>query len=83
MRQEPLNFKVFGSVFDQFIVSSGIQHNNDGFGILKTEIAQLGFLFQDDEKYLGKMPFRTFYGFQYLGGFSDHLPIKLILNLTQ
>lgn len=33
------------------------------------------FLLKDDARYLGQIPFRTFYGFSYLGGYSDHLPI--------
>jgi hypothetical protein len=33
-----------------------------------------------DEKFGGTKPFRTFLGFKYLGGFSDHLPILLILE---
>lgn len=33
------------------------------------------FLFQEDEKYMGQKPYRTFYGARYLGGYSDHLPV--------
>jgi len=39
------------------------------------EIGDLPFLLQDDEKYGGKKPFRTYLGPKYLGGYSDHLPL--------
>ena len=39
------------------------------------EIGDLPFLLEDDEKYGGKKPFRTYLGPRYLGGYSDHLPL--------
>lgn len=33
------------------------------------------FLLEDETKYGGKKPFRTFNGFRYNGGVSDHLPL--------
>jgi endonuclease/exonuclease/phosphatase family metal-dependent hydrolase len=33
------------------------------------------FLLCPDKTYLGKRPFRTYYGFKHEGGFSDHLPV--------
>ncbi|MFZ5940227.1 MAG: endonuclease/exonuclease/phosphatase family protein [Bacteroidota bacterium] len=30
-----------------------------------------------DEKFNGEKPFRTYTGFEYSGGFSDHLPLRL------
>lgn len=44
-------------------------------------IGDLPFLLEDDSKYGGKKPFRTYLGPRYLGGFSDHLP--LVLRLRQ
>lgn len=38
-------------------------------------IGDLPFLLEDDEKYGGKKPFRTYLGPRYLGGYSDHLPL--------
>ena len=34
----------------------------------------------DDTRYGGSMPFRTYEGFRYTGGFSDHLPIILDIS---
>ena len=42
---------------------------------LMTHIADLPFLLTKDEKYGIEIPFRTYIGPRYLGGFSDHLPI--------
>ncbi len=38
-------------------------------------IGDLPFLLEDDEKYGGKKPYRTYIGPRYLGGYSDHLPL--------
>lgn len=37
------------------------------------------YLLVDDEKYLGKKPFRTYTGMHYQGGYSDHLPIMVTI----
>jgi predicted extracellular nuclease len=34
-----------------------------------------GWLLTDDELYTGKKPFRTYTGYRYSAGFSDHLPL--------
>lgn len=34
------------------------------------------FLFTEDKTYRGKRPRRTYYGYKYEGGFSDHLPVR-------
>ncbi len=39
------------------------------------KIVEAGFLMEEDAKYLGNKPFRTFSGYRYNGGYSDHLPI--------
>jgi hypothetical protein len=38
------------------------------------------FLLVNDEKFGGVKTFRTYLGPKYLGGYSDHLPIKIILQ---
>ena len=42
---------------------------------LTAEVFAPDFMLTDDTKYMGKRPFRTYTGIQYLGGYSDHLPI--------
>ena len=35
------------------------------------------FLLTKDKTWRGVRPFRTYYGFKYEGGFSDHLPLVI------
>lgn len=46
---------------------------------LKVELFAPDFLLEDDEKYMGKKPFRTCTGMHYQGGYSDHLPILVTI----
>ena len=75
-----LKYKSDWEVYDQLIVSSALLdtialHVQDN----RAYIFSAPFLLTDDEKYLGKKPFRTYAGPSYLGGFSDHLPVYLDL----
>ena len=47
---------------------------DDGF-FVKADVFKADFLLEDDDRYGGKLPFRTFSGVKYKGGYSDHLPI--------
>jgi len=40
-----------------------------------------GFLLHDDPGYPGKSPLPTYYGYRYMGGFSDHLPVLIDLKI--
>lgn len=71
-----LKYQGIWSIFDQIIISEGLVDK-----VVSHEIVNLPFLLQADEKWGGEKLFRTYYGFQYEGGFSDHLPVKLILDL--
>jgi len=67
-------------LFDQFIVSGNLSKETSDLHISgKPEICSPSFLLVKDEKYLGIKPFRTFTGYRYNGGYSDHLPIRLKL----
>ncbi len=71
------------SVIDQIIVSSAFMvKKNKGLKCLPTSamIDTSQYLLKDDEVYSGKIPFRTYSGYKYIGGFSDHLPIYLDLS---
>lgn len=73
-------------LIDMFIVSESLirDSSESSFPKLKVksaEILRFPFLMQTDEKYSGTVPYRTFHGMQYQGGFSDHLPILLTLSL--
>lgn len=67
-------------IFDQFICSDnliqgvGLQISPD-----ETKICKENFLLEDDKRYMGKKPFRTYMGPIYHGGVSDHLPVSTML----
>ena len=60
---------------DQLIVNAPLLHRIAGFGTIEHS-----FLMENDSKYPGVKPFRTFVGMKYHGGFSDHLPIYVDLH---
>jgi hypothetical protein len=77
-----LKYQSQWSVFDQIVVSGALLNSATG---LRTKaenatIVNLPYLLEKDEKYGGVKPKRTYYGYSYQGGFSDHLPILLKLN---
>jgi hypothetical protein len=68
-------------VFDQWIVSNSFLSLNNCYRFLKSEIMQAYFLLEPDIKFGGLKPKRTYNGFKYQDGFSDHLPILLRIQL--
>lgn len=49
----------------------------------ETYVFNADFLLEEDnKKYGGRKPLRTYSGWKYLGGYSDHLPVYLDLNIT-
>lgn len=74
-----LKFQSQWFVFDQIIVSGGLLIAQEGIFTRPewASICNLPYLIVADEKYGGKKPFRTYSGFKYTGGFSDHLPVML------
>jgi len=63
-------------VLDQFIVSGALlnQVNQLYTGKNDVYIFNENFLLEPDDAYTGMRPNRTFIGYKYNGGFSDHLP---------
>ena len=59
-------------LIDLFLISSSLKN-------ARMEIYSHPLLLEDDEKFLGQKPFRTYYGPRWNGGASDHLPIVLLL----
>ncbi len=74
-------FREQWGVIDQFIVSRALINNHERVKVEKAEILAFPFLLKVDEKYSGTVPFRTFSGMRYIGGFSDHLPVLLTLTV--
>ena len=76
-------YEDFWGCLDQIIVSANLLDNSD-FSVYqqKAQIMDAPFLLVEDSRYGGYKPFRTFNGFKYQGGFSDHLPVFIHLMLV-
>jgi endonuclease/exonuclease/phosphatase family metal-dependent hydrolase len=72
-----LKFEGRWYLFDQFIISGGLFKEISSY---KTVIMSHDFLLEPDEAYTGQKPFRTYNGYIYRGGYSDHLPVLLELR---
>lgn len=70
------------SMIDQMIVSDALLNSKIGLSTQyeNHKIFSADFLLENDATYLGKKPFRTYIGFKYHNGFSDHLPVILDLD---
>ena len=70
-------------VFDQFIVSGTMLRQEEAFYIRPefASIVKLPFLLEKDGRYGNYKLNRTYIGFRYHGGFSDHLPV--LLKITE
>lgn len=76
---------------DQMWVNSGIgvgrYPDTEGIEVPQTlwvnhvRAVAFPFMLTDDRTHLGHRPLRSFYGFDYEGGFSDHLPVSLDLHV--
>jgi endonuclease/exonuclease/phosphatase family metal-dependent hydrolase len=69
------------NIFDQMIVSGSMLSAKEGLTVSKEgyRIFREPFLLTEDKRYNGYKPYRTYTGFSYQGGFSDHLPVYLDL----
>jgi len=71
-------------VLDQFVVSGYLLNNKSTYTSLNdVHIFKADFLLEKDEKYTGERPNRTYIGYKYHGGYSDHLPIYLDLTVKK
>ena len=67
------------NLFDQIIFSSSlIGKNNSNFSYYKTGIYSKKYLYNQSGRYKG-YPFRSFAGGSFLDGYSDHLPVYILL----
>ncbi|MFA7043282.1 MAG: endonuclease [Bacteroidales bacterium] len=63
-------------ILDQMIVSGNLLKKAP-----EAHIFSADFLLIQDERWLGRKPFRTYHGMSYQGGFSDHLPVFADLEI--
>lgn len=66
---------------DQLIVSGNLLTNNR-FTCTEAHVFEADFLLENDDKFLGKQPFRTYNGMKYQAGYADHLPIYVDFEIN-
>ncbi|MBN2681902.1 MAG: hypothetical protein JXR58_05305 [Bacteroidales bacterium] len=68
-------------VLDQFIVPGTMITGKSTLNLKPNNmhVFEADFLLEKDENAAGNQPFRTYVGFKYNGGFSDHLPVYIDL----
>ena len=86
----PLKTKGLGSykykeewnMLDQVMVNLSLFSGANGFKVVENSatIFAEDWMKQTEPKYLGS-PMRTFGGRKYLGGYSDHFPVYVIIDL--
>ncbi len=74
-----LKFQGKWTIIDQFMVSGNFLLKEKGLQTSpgSVHIFHAAFLMEEDERFLGGKPARTYTGPRYTGGFSDHLPVYL------
>lgn len=71
-------------ILDQMIVNGRmLKSGSISTDYSKAHIIKYPFLLEEDEKYGGTAPFRTYVGMRYHGGYSDHLPVILELEISE
>ncbi|MEM9672388.1 MAG: endonuclease/exonuclease/phosphatase family protein [Bacteroidota bacterium] len=70
------------SVLDQWLASNSWFGNNEGVYLEggRAKVFSANWLLEEDVAHIGYKPRRTYVGFKYQGGFSDHLPIYLTIK---
>lgn len=72
------------NLLDQFIVSGTLLDTTKSIHIIPNSATLFApsFLLTKDKTHRGVRPKRTYYGFKYEGGYSDHLPIIVNFSLS-
>lgn len=72
-------------ILDQFIISQSLLKGTGGL-VTKFEWAHIydaAYLLENEGDGVGKRPNRTYIGFKYHGGYSDHLPIYMDVSFVK
>ena len=72
-------------ILDQMIVNGYMLDGNERMTVKyeDAEILSYPFLLEEDDRYGGDIPSRTYWGKKYNGGYSDHLPVLLKFNIKE
>jgi hypothetical protein len=81
-KEGTLKYRDQWSTFDQFVISGALMNGRSGIqaGIGNVRIFRSSFLLEEDNTYFGEKLNRTYSGPKYHGGFSDHLPVRLVIS---
>lgn len=76
-----LKYRESWNHFDQLVVSGALLADTLMVHVKqkRAHVFHAGFLLETDATFLGYKPYRTYLGYKYQGGFSDHLPVYLDL----
>ncbi len=79
-----LKYQQGWNIFDQIIVTGSLLDGYSSSQVSKqgAVIYHAPFLLETDKTHLGQKPNRTYVGFKYNGGFSDHLPVYVDLDVN-
>jgi hypothetical protein len=71
-------------ILDQFVVTKGLIDGKSGFTttMKQAQIFDADYLQENEKDGIGKITNRTYIGFKYHGGYSDHLPIYMDIIFT-
>ncbi len=72
-------------VFDQVLVSRTLFNGTNGCRLIskETEVYLEAFLLEEDLTYTGMKPYRTYAGPAWRDGFSDHLPVSILISKNE
>ncbi len=70
-----------GGILDQIIISGALLNSSNSINTTKDNmyVYDADFLLEEDETFVGLKPFRTYIGYKFHDGYSDHLPVYIDL----
>jgi hypothetical protein len=73
-----LKYRESWEIYDQIIISPSMYYlRHTSLTLNGPFVYAPDYLLIEDERYMGRKPFRTYIGPRYQGGFSDHLPVYI------
>ncbi len=84
-QEATIKYQAAWTVFDQFIVSGNLLKPDHPIFVADrvAHTFEADWLLEKDEKYAGFKPKRTYVGYRYHAGFSDHLPVYIDIRHNQ
>lgn len=73
-------YRALWQTFDHIIVNREMCAPSAPLRAAGAKVVDDTYLLENDDKYFGLRPCRTYYGMRYKGGYSDHLPVVTVLR---